>query len=151
MYKPTLKVKKAIEALNNAITNLPEFQAVMRLVPSNVAVTNCDLVESDSKLVWGKGKNKISYEGETIGNDDGNTHDYLVNICGQEYLSTTKSILQLVADIETAMKNAPKGKTTDMNSLQVANYLRYELDWDVTDEVYPHMRMNAEGTFSINK
>ena len=47
--KMTKQMNKALEKLNNAITNLPEFGDVMKLVPSNVAITNCELMECETK------------------------------------------------------------------------------------------------------
>ena len=46
--KMTKQMTKALEKLNNAITNLPEFGDVMKLVPSNVAITKCELMECET-------------------------------------------------------------------------------------------------------
>ncbi len=149
MLKVTKKMQKALDALNNAITNLPEFQAVMKAVPRNVAVTNCGLVECDTKLKWGEGKNLVTYEGEIIGNADGKEHQYVVQICGSQMLFTKKSLKQIADEIHDAIKNAPKAKNPDLQCLKILDYLGDKHDWQTTDEIYPHMWQQSEGTFEV--
>lgn len=142
---------KALEKLNDAITNLPEFGAVMKLVPSNVAITNCELIECDTTREWGKGKNKVTYRGLVLHDGDKKEHEYLIQCCGLEYFTTTKTLEQIANDILTAVANAPKKKDPLMHALSVADYLNNECEWEMTDEVYPHMRDNAEGVFIVEK
>ena len=149
MLKVTKKMQKALDSLNNAITNLPEFQAVMKVVPRNVAITHCDLVECDTQLKWGEGKNLVTYEGEILNNANGKDHQYLVEICGCQLLFTKKSLKQIADEIHDAIKNAPKAKNPDLQSLKILNYLGAKHDWEMTDEVYPHMLQMVEGTFSV--
>ncbi len=151
MLKVTKKMQKALDKLNNAITNLPEFKEVMKTIPRNVAVTSCELMEADTKLTWGKDKSLVSYDGTIIGNADGKDHQYLVNICGLMYLSTKKSLKELAEDIQTAMSKCKKHSDPMIESLYVTTYLMDKLDWEMTDEVYPHMRMSAEGVFTAEK
>lgn len=149
MLKVTKKMQKALDALNNAITNLPEFQAVMKCVPRNVAVTHCGLVECDTKLKWGEGNNLVIYEGEILNNANGKDHQYVVDICGSQMLYTKKSLKQIADEIHDAIKNAPKAKNPDLQSLKILDYLRDKHDWNSTDEIYPHMWDQSEGTFSV--
>ena len=142
---------KALEKLNDAITNLPEFGAVMKLVPSNVAITNCELTECETTREWGKGKNKVTYHGLVLHDGDKKEHEYLIQRCGLEYFTTKKTLEQIANDILTAVANAPKKKDPLMHALSVADYLKNELEWEMTDEVYPHMRDNAEGGFIVEK
>ena len=53
--------KKALAKLNDAITNLPEFRDVIMLVPSHVAISDCELVECDQSLYFHK--KTVKYEG----------------------------------------------------------------------------------------
>lgn len=41
--KMSKELTKAMKNLNDAVTNLPEFGAVMKLVPKHVAISNCEL------------------------------------------------------------------------------------------------------------
>ena len=139
--KLNIKQKKALTKLNNAITNLPEFEAVMKLVPSNVAITNCELMECDQTLSFFK--NKVSYVG--IVPTTKGVQPYLMNLCGQWYFESSKPVELIANDIARAMQDA---KSKD--SFKVSQYLMYELNMDMTDEVYPHMRSNAIGVFTAN-
>lgn len=149
MLKVTKKMQKAIDALNNAITKLPEFKEVMKCVPRNVAVTSCGLIETDTKLKWGEGKNLVTYEGEILNNANGKDHQYVVEICGSQMLYTKKSLKQIADEIHDAIKNAPKAKNPDYQSLKILDYLNDKHDWQTTDEIYPHMWQQSEGTFTV--
>lgn len=149
--KMTKQMTKALEKLNDAITNLPEFGAVMKLVPSNVAITNCELTECETTRTWGKGKNKVTYRGLVLHDGDKKEHEYLIQCCGLEYFTTKKTFEEIANDIITALTNAPKKKDPLMHALSVADYLNADLKWEMTDEVYPHMRDNAEGVFIVEK
>lgn len=141
------KKKQALIKLNNAITNMPEFAEVMKLLGPNEAITNCDIIECDVTI---KASNQVSYEGITS-SPKGKTRPYLLNCCGQEYFQSNKEIQDLIKDVETAIKNTPKKGTRDNldHSSKVSEYLRTKLNWEITDEVYPHMRMEAVGIFDV--
>ena len=141
------KKKQALAKLNDAITNMPEFRDLMKLLGPNEAITNCDIIECEVTI---KSSNQVSYEGITS-SPKGKTRPYLLNCCGQEYFQSNKEIKDLIKDIETAIQNTPKKGTRDSldHSSKVSRYLRTKLNWDLTDEVYPHMRMEAVGEFNV--
>jgi hypothetical protein len=140
------KKKQALAKLNDAITNMPEFAELMKLLDPNEAITNCDIIECEVKV---KASNQVSYEGITS-SPKGKTRPYLLNCCGQEYFQSNKEIKDLIKDIEVAIKNTPKnGKGTLPLDFRVSEYLRTKLNWELTDEVYPHMRMEAVGEFNV--
>ena len=141
--------KKALKKLNDAITNLPEFRDVMLLVPSNVAITDCELVECDQTQYFHK--KAVKYEG-IVPNQKGK-HPYLLQCCGLAYFESDKSIKELADDIAEAYTKVKAVKTIkpDMVSLNIFHYLIANCSWDMTDEVYPHMRTQAIGAFSLPK
>lgn len=141
------KKKQALAKLNDAITNMPEFAELMKLLGPNEAITNCDIIECEVKV---KASNQVSYEGITS-SPKGKTRPYLLNCCGLEYFQSNKDVSELLKDIEVAIKNTPKKGTRDSldHSFKVSEYLRTKLNWDLTDEVYTHMRMEAVGEFKV--
>lgn len=149
--KMTKQLTKALDKLNDAITNLPEFGAVMMMVPPNVAITNCELMECETTREWGKGTNKVTYRGLVLHDGDKKEHEYLIQCCGLEFFSTKKTLEQIATDIITALTNAPKKKDPLMHALSVADYLKNDLNWEMTDEVYPHMMDNTEGVFVVDR
>ena len=149
--KMSKELTKAMKNLNDAVTNLPEFGAVMKLVPEHVAISNCELLEYDATRKWGKGTNMISYHGRILHDGDGKNHLYMIQCCGTEIFCTDATLDQIAKDIQTALEKAPKKRDKVMHSLSVSDYLMNELDWGLNDEIYPHMRSKAEGTFIIKK
>lgn len=149
--KMSKEITKAMKNLNDAVTNLPEFGAVMKLVPEHVAISNCELLEYDTTRKWGKGTNMISYHGRILHDGDGKNHLYMIQCCGAEIFCTDATLDQIAKDIQTALEKAPKKRDKVMHSLSVSDYLMNELDWELNDEIYPHMRSKAEGTFIIKK
>ena len=140
------KKKQALAKLNDAITNMPEFAELMKLLGPNEAITNCDIIECEVTI---KSSNQVSYEGITS-SPKGKTRSYLLNCCGQEYFQSNKEIKDLIKDIETAIQNTPKKPKDSMPlDFRVSEYLRTKLKWGLTDEVYPHMRMEAVGEFKV--
>ena len=140
------KKKQALAKLNDAITNMPEFAELMKLLGPNEAITNCDIIECEVKV---KASNQVSYEGITS-SPKGKTRPYLLNCCGLEYFQSNKDVSELLKDIEVAIKNTPKKPKDSMPlDFRVSEYLRTKLKWGLTDEVYPHMRMEAVGEFKI--
>ena len=141
--------KKALKKLNDAITNLPEFRDVMLLVPSNVAITDCELVECDQTQYFHK--KAVKYEG-IVPNQKGK-HPYLLQCCGLEYFESSKTIEAIAKDIYKAYNfvNLNMNIKTDMVGFYISNYLSDVCGWHKTDEVYPHMRQEAIGAFSLPK
>lgn len=142
--KMTKQMTKALEKLNNAITNLPEFGAVMKLVPSNVAITNCELIECDTTREWGKGKNKVTYRGLVLHDGDGKQHNYLIQCFGEKVVCTNGTLEEIAQVILTALEKAPKKRDKVEHAISVSNYLRDKLD-------YHHMRQSAVGEFTIKR
>lgn len=90
---------KAITKLNDAITNLPEFGALMKLVPSNVAITNCELTECETTREYKNGKKCIiTYQGLVLQEKQKVLYPYVVE-CG-EYLISFSSKCKLDAIVE---------------------------------------------------
>ena len=126
----------------------------MLLVPSNVAISDCELVECDQTQYFHK-KN-VKYEG-IVPNDKG-THPFLLECCGLEYFESNRSVKELATDIFKAYNEVinstqykQKKIKPDMVGFYISNQLSILCNWDKTDEVYPHMRMEAIGGFSLPK
>lgn len=147
--KMNAQQKKALAKLNDAITNLPEFRDLMLMLPSKVAITDCELIECDQSLYFHN--NKVKYEG--IVPKDKGKHPYLLECCGLEYFESSKSIDELANDIAEAYKFVLSHKEVkpDRIGFHISNYLSEHFDWEKTDEVYPHMRQQAIGGFSLPK
>ena len=147
--KMNAQQKKALAKLNDAITNLPEFRDLMLMLPSKVAITDCELIECDQSLYFHN--NKVKYEG--IVPKDKGKQPYLLECCGLEYFESDKTIEEIANEIFNAYTIVMKNKSldADMIGFHISNYLSEHYDWDKTDEVYPHMRQQAIGGFSLPK
>jgi hypothetical protein len=142
------KKDAALTKLNLAIVSLPEYRALVKLLGHNEIVSACTVVEQEVTV---QPTPNVSYEGITSTPKKGEERPYLLTCCGQEYFRSSKSIEELSKDIQEAVNNTPKGKDPDMHTFHISSYLSDKLGWDKTDEVYPHMRMEAVGTFSVIK
>ena len=142
--KMTKQMTKALEKLNTAITNLPEFADVMKLVPSNVAITNCELMECETKRTWGKGNNTVTYNGLVLHDGDGKQHNYLIHCVGQKLFCTNGTLEEIAQLILTALEKAPKKRDKLQHSISVSNYLRDKLN-------YPHMHQSVVGEFTLKR
>jgi hypothetical protein len=139
---------KALTALNKAIAKMPEFRALEKLLGHNEAISACTVFE---KEVTSKLTPNVVYEGLT--SKSKKERPYLLVCCGEEYFQSNKTIEDLAKEVQEAINNCPATEKDDTDEwrrpLAISMYLSEKLNWDKTDEVFPHMRMESVGTFKV--
>lgn len=136
-------IDKCMKALRKAVEKLPEYRALMTLVTSNHTLelsleehAYCDVLTKNVKYLGctpSKGENA-----------------YLLNFCGLEYFRTCRSPETIALEIQKVVDEVLDSDPKDaMFGFYVSSKLHDILNH--TDEVYPHMRSEAIGTFSYHE
>jgi len=134
------KIDKCMKALRKAVEKLPEYRALMEHAAPYHELTlgleehaHCQILTENVKYVGctpAKGANA-----------------YLLNFCGLEYFRTNRSPEHIALEIQKVVDEVTASNPKeDMFGFHVSSRLHDILCH--TDEVYPHMRSEAIGTFS---
>ncbi len=134
------KIDKRMKALKKAVEKLPEYHALMELLTSNHELVlgleehaHCEILAEN-----------VKYVGCT---PEKGANAYLLNFCGLEYFRTVRSPESIAQEIQKVVEEVAATKPKDdMFGFHVSSKLHDILNH--TDEVYPHMRSEAIGTFS---
>lgn len=134
------KVDQKMKALQKAMEKLPEFDALMELLTPNYELSlsleehpHCQILTENVKYVGCTPKK--------------GANAYLLNFCGLEYFMTVRSPESIALEIQKVVEEvAASNPKADMFGFHVSSKLHDILQH--TDEVYPHMRNEAIGTFS---
>jgi hypothetical protein len=143
------KKTQALAALNKALTKLPEYLALSKLLGHNEAIDAVTVSEQEVQI---KPTPNVTYEGITSIPKKNVKRAYLLDCCGTEYFEyfkSTKTTQELAQEIQDAVNNAPKEEEKLLTSYNISLYLSDILNWEKTDEVYPHMYQLAVGTFKV--
>ncbi len=134
------KIDRRLKALWKAVEKLPEFDALMELLTPNHELklgleehAHCQILAENVKYVGCTPKKGMNA--------------YLLNFCGLEYFRTVRSPETIALEIQKVVEEVAASKPeADMFGFHVSSRLHDILQH--TDEVYPHMRSEAIGTFS---
>jgi hypothetical protein len=137
------KIDKCMKALRKAVETLPEYRALMTLVTRNHTLelsleehAYCDVMTEN-----------VKYLGCTPAKG---TNAYLLNFCGLEYFRTDRTpeaiALEIQKVVDEVLASDPKDAMFGFNVSSRLHDILYH-----TDEVYPHMRSEAIGTFSYHE
>jgi hypothetical protein len=140
------KKTQAIAALNRAIIQLPEFKALEKLLGHNEAIAAVTVFEQEVHV---KPTPNVRYNGLTSDPKKNEKRPYILECCGGEYFTSTKTVPEIAQEIQEAVSKAAKGKDKLGTTFNISQYLSDKLGWDKTDEVYPHMYQQAVGKFEV--
>lgn len=137
------KVEKALSKLRKAMKDLPEYQALMALKgPYSKIETN--VVEYGHTE---RHHPDVEYSGLSVGKGQ---HAFLLECCGLEYFTSDLTPMLISAKIQMAVdKVKAAGVASDMYGFHISEQVREF--FNLTDEVYPHMRSEAVGCFVVDK
>lgn len=134
------KIDSRLKALRTALEKLPEFDALMEVLTPHHELSlgleehaHCQILTENVKYVGCTPKK--------------GANAYLLNFCGLEYFRTVRSPESIALEIQKVVEEVAAQKPkADMFGFHVSSRLHEILNH--TDEVYPHMRSEAIGTFS---
>jgi hypothetical protein len=144
------KLDKAIEKLTKKLESLPEYAEVCKLLPPNNRM-ELQIMEDSSETKFNQ---YVSYEGFVP--EKGVSSPYLVQVCGLSYFESRlspKEIAERIEEIVVQERENPTKKHRSCNWEGYSEDLRISLRladlFGGTDEVYPHMRDAAMGSFVL--
>jgi hypothetical protein len=139
------KIDKALSNLRKAMKDLPEYQTLMAMKGPHCKVETT-LVEYEHRE---RHHPNVEYVGLAV--KSGN-NAFLLECCGLEYFTSTLTPMLISAQIQLAVDKVKEAGITGGNSL-FGFYVSQQVHevFSLTDEVYPHMRSSAVGTFVVDK